>query len=164
MSSPDWKFCPCCKGSLVAMAAGRLSCKTQDCGFEHWNNPTPVVAVIAETDDGIVLAHNRAWPPKVMAPITGFVDAHEDAADAARRELKEELGVDAQALELIGVYNFARMNQLIVAFHARIQPPITLGDELDAYRIVPIERVQGWDFGTGLPLRDLVERRQAVAR
>ena len=32
-------------------------------------------------------------------------------------QVKEELGLDAELVELVGVYDFARMNQIIIAYH-----------------------------------------------
>lgn len=163
MSCAEWRFCPRCAAALPPLEAAPLRCAAPGCGFEFWNNPLPVVAVIAETADGVVLAHKRAWPARLFAPITGYVEAREDPRAAAHRELREELGVDATSLELVGAYRFAAANQLIIALHARVDGAIRLGDELDAFRIVPVDRLQAWDFGTGPAVRDFLDRRRSAA-
>lgn len=61
---PEFKFCPSCAAPLVertVQSAVRRVCSAQ-CGFTHYDNPTPVVAAVVEHNGMVVLAHNRAWP------------------------------------------------------------------------------------------------------
>ena len=51
----------------------RLRCPA--CGWTHWNNPTPVRAAIVEVGGKVLLARNAAWPGKMFALITGFMEA-----------------------------------------------------------------------------------------
>lgn len=118
-----------------------------------------VVAVVAETPEGVVMAHNRAWPPKMLAPITGFIEAREDPLAAAKRELKEELGLDADTAELLGIFPFPAENQLIIAFHIRVSGTMVLGDELDEARVIAPEKLKAWPFGTGLAIAEFLRRR-----
>ena len=53
----------------------RLRCAA--CGYTHWNNPTPVLAAVVEYQGKILLAQNAAWPGKMFALITGFMEAGE---------------------------------------------------------------------------------------
>lgn len=62
---PSMKYCPLCAQPLRLMnddAKPRLGCPDSACGFVFWDNPVPVVAAIVEMPEGVVLAHNRAWP------------------------------------------------------------------------------------------------------
>ena len=83
----------------------------------HWDNPTPVVAAVVEYEGRVLLARNRAWPEKMFALVTGFLERDEAPAAAVLREVKEETDLDGRAAHLIGVYEFARMNQVIIAYH-----------------------------------------------
>ena len=47
-------------------------CAAPQCGFTHWNNPTPVLAAIVELDGKVLLARNAAWPEKMFRPHHGF--------------------------------------------------------------------------------------------
>jgi 8-oxo-dGTP diphosphatase len=54
-------------------------------------------------DGGIVLVR-RKYPPPGWALPGGFIEAGESAAAAARRELLEETGLEAELTELFHVY------------------------------------------------------------
>src|SRR5262249_6692115 len=69
--------------------------------------PRPTVDVVIETEGGIVLVR-RKYPPLGWALPGGFVDGGETAAAAARREAKEETGLDVELTELLGVYSDPR--------------------------------------------------------
>ena len=53
------------------------------------------------------------------------------------------------ALSLIGVYDFQRMNQVIIAYHAVAHGQVRLSPELLEYRLIEPARVQCWPAGTG---------------
>ena len=158
------KFCPECAKPLSEGLVDneiRTCCPDQSCGFVFWENPTPVVAILVETPDGVVMAHNVSWPPSLYSIISGFLEKGEDPQECALRETQEELGLVGDEATLIGVYPFARMNQVIMAYHVKAQGPITLNHELDDYKIVPADEVQPWRFGTGLAVRDWLANRDA---
>jgi len=66
--------------------------------------PLLTVDIIIETSAGIVLVRRR-HPPLGWALPGGFVDPGESVATAARREAKEETGLDVELIELLGVYS-----------------------------------------------------------
>lgn len=151
------KFCPQCATPITHITIeneSRLGCPADNCNYVHWNNPTPVVAVIVEVDDGIVMAHNVAWSKPFYSVITGFLEAGEDPEECARRETQEELNLQTEECHLIGVYPFAQQNQVIIAYHIRASGSITLNHELDDYKIIPVNKLKGWDMGTGLAIND----------
>jgi NAD+ diphosphatase len=132
------------------------------CGFIHYDNPTPVVAAVVEHNGKVVLAHNRAWPQTLRSSyglITGFLERGESPEQCALREVKEELGLDATAATLIGVYLFEQMNQVIIAYHVPANGTITLNQELDDFRHVPLQECKAWPSGTGFALRDWLRSR-----
>ena len=161
----DWRFCPRCAGPLAAIAQAedggdkvRLRCAA--CGFTHWNNPTPVLAAVVERIDRdeaegrILLARNAAWPGRMFALITGFMEAGETAEEGIAREVAEETALEVQRLALIGVYDFQRMNQVIIAYHAECRGEVSLSPELAEYRMFTPETVRCWPAGTGYALAD----------
>lgn len=160
--SAVYRFCPQCGSELAQRRiedVPRLACPSDECGFVHYDNPTPVVTVLPQLGDRVVLARHRGWPEKMFSLITGFVESREDPADAARRELAEELGLRAEATTLIGVYTFVPFNQLLVAYHVVATGEIRVGDELAAIKEVPVERLKAWPIGPGLAVRDWLAAR-----
>lgn len=156
-----WRFCPLCGADLqvrVVADLSRLVCGA-DCGFVHWDNPAPVLAALVEYHDRVVLARNQGWAAGAFGLITGFLERDEDPAAGVAREVKEELGLDATAVTLIGVYPFARKHEVIVAYHVRAEGEIRLNEELAEFRLIAPEKLKAWDFGTGLAVSDWLARR-----
>jgi len=155
-----FRFCPACATPLQAItqeedggAKERLRCPA--CGWTHWNNPTPVLAAVVEYQDRILLARNAAWPSKSMyALITGFMEAGETPQGGIAREVKEETNLDCTAVNLIGVYDFQRMNQVIIAYHVQAQGEVRLSPELIDYRLYEFQEIKCWPAGTGYALAD----------
>ena len=135
----------------------RLRCA--GCGWTHWNNPTPVLAAVIQYQDRILLARNAAWTNKMYALITGFMEAGETPLEGVAREIKEETNLDARELNLIGVYDFQRMNQVIIAYHAVAEGEVKLSPELVDYRLFEYEKVRCWPAGTGRALADWLRSR-----
>ncbi len=156
---PRFTFCPHCAAPLVDRTVGgemRCVCSAE-CGFIHYDNPTPVVAAVVEHEGMVVLAHNRAWPQMLRSfygLITGFLERAESPEQCALREVKEELDLEGAAATLIGVYSFEQMNQVIIAYHVPATGTIALNEELDDFRHVPLHECKAWPGGTGLALRD----------
>lgn len=76
------------------------------CGWTHWNNPTPVLAAIVEVNGQVLLARNGAWPEKMFALITGFMEAGESPQEGIAREVKEETNLDFRVPNLWGPTSF----------------------------------------------------------
>lgn len=159
-----YRFCPQCATPLQPIVQDedggpkeRLRCPA--CSWTHWNNPTPVLAAVVEYEGRILLARNAAWPGRMYALITGFMEAGETPQEGIRREVKEETDLDATAVELIGVYDFQRMNQVIIAFHVQAQGVVRLSPELVDYRLYACDEVKCWPAGTGYALADWLRRR-----
>ncbi len=160
MLHPDYHYCPRCATPLgVDTLGGRERSTCGGCGFTHWNNPAPVVAGLVQVGDEILLARNAAWPPKMFALITGFLEAGETPEQGIAREIKEETDLDVERTTLIGVYEFTRKNELIIAYHAIASGRVTLSEELVEYRMVAPERLKPWRAGTGLAVADWMRAR-----
>ena len=155
-------YCPNCKSALILKKLNtedreRLLCSCAECGFIHYDNPTPVVAAIIEYQDKILLAHNVLWPAAWYALITGFLEKGESPEEAVIREVKEETNLEAVVESFIGHYTFERMNQLIIAFHVKATGEVKLNEELDDYRLFDLREIKCWDAGTGYAMRDYIK-------
>jgi len=135
----------------------RLRCTS--CEYTHWNNPTPVLAGIVELGGRILLARNAAWTGRRFALITGFMEAGETPQEGITREIKEETALEVTALQLVGVYDFKRMNQVIIAYHAHAAGEVRLSPELAEYKLYEPQDLICWPAGTGYALADWLRSR-----
>lgn len=157
----EFKFCPLCGKGLTKNAVdGKevLSCPADGCGYVYWNNPVPVVAAIIEKDGRVLLARNKEWPEKMFGLITGFLEKGETPEIAVKREVKEELGLDSEIVEFVGVYSFLERNQLIIVYQLSAVGEIKLGNELAEIKWIPVDKLRPWPFGTGPAVRDWLEK------
>ena len=135
----------------------RLRCPA--CEWAHWNNPTPVLAAVVELNGQVLLARNAAWPGKMFAPITGFMEAGESPQEGVAREVKEETSLDVRSIQMIGAYEFIRMNQVIIAYHVVAEGEVKLSPELVDYRLYDLHELKCWPAGTGYALADWLRTR-----
>lgn len=157
---PDYRYCPRCATPLTINLLGdrpRNVCGA--CKFTHWNNPLPVVAALVQYGDRMLLARNAAWPPKTFALITGFLEAGETAEEGIAREVKEETNLDVTSTHLIGIYEFHRKNEMIIAYHVHTIGEIALSEELVEYKLVAPEKLRPWAAGTGMAVADWMKAR-----
>ena len=154
---PHPKFCQVCATPLEWIALmedggpkERLRCA--HCGFTHWNNPTPVLAAIVECSDRggqVLLARNAAWAGRMFALITGFMEAGETPEAGIAREVLEETSLTVESAKLVGVWDFQRMNQIIIAYHVVAHGEIRLSPELAEYKLFAPGDIVCWPAGTG---------------
>ena len=160
MNVVDWTYCPRCATPLETReTGGRMRAACPACAFVHWNNPLPVLAALVEVEGRILLARNAAWAHGMFALITGFMEADETPEAGIARELKEETNLDADRTTLIGVYEFMRKNELIIAYHVEASGTIVLNEELAEFRLVEPAKLRPWRAGTGYAMADWMRAR-----
>ncbi len=97
-------FCPRCRAKLTETTSRHLACKK--CGFDFYINPGPTASVIIENAKGEILLVKRKYAPRkgYWDIAGGFIEFRESAEDAARREIKEQLGIAISRLRYITSY------------------------------------------------------------
>lgn len=101
--SASFRYCPRCgQGPSAPPREPAFSCTA--CGFHYHFNPAAAAGVIAEDREGRVLLVRRAKEPArgLLGVPGGFVDIGETAEDSARREAREETGIDVEGLLFLG--------------------------------------------------------------
>lgn len=159
----EYRYCPMCAAPLVERRdtdeAGKLRQACPHGHWTHWDNPLPVLAALVEVEGRILLARNAAWPEKMFALITGFMERGETPEQGVARELKEETNLDADRITLIGVYEFMRKNEVIIAYHVKASGEIRLSAELVEFRLIAPEKLRPWRAGTGYAMADWMRAR-----
>ena len=100
---------------------------------EDFRNPFPTVDVVIERRGGTIVLIRRQNPPYGWALPGGFIDRGETCEDAARREMREEVGVDVLLTDLLGVYSDPardpRHHTMSVVYIGRSVEPLAAGDD-----------------------------------
>jgi ADP-ribose pyrophosphatase YjhB (NUDIX family) len=88
----------------VTIEHGRVECPA--CGFRNYASSKPTSSALCVDDEGRVLLSRRGIPPdegRWDFP-GGFLEEGEHPLEGARRELKEEAGVEIELLDLVGIW------------------------------------------------------------
>ena len=94
----QFKYCPKC-GSDGFAVNNEKSKRCSSCGFVYYFNPSAAVACFIRNEVSELLVVRRAKDPAkgTLDLPGGFVDLHESAEEAVRREVKEETGLDVKS-------------------------------------------------------------------
>jgi 8-oxo-dGTP diphosphatase len=127
----EYRFCPKCGGELSLKLLKisepeRLVCER--CSFIFYLDPKVSACTICTIDERIPLLKRSIEPSfgKWVFP-GGYVDQGERVQDAAIRETKEEVNLDVELKELVGVYSYHRRPVIIIVYAADV-----IGGELKA--------------------------------
>lgn len=159
------KYCMQCGSILgIDMIQGvqRLRCSNKKCQHIFWQNPIPVVAALVEYEDQVLLARNIKWPSGLLSVISGFLEQNETPEEGIRRELMEELGLNAKHIHFLAYHSLMALNQLILLFQVEAWGEIKLGEELAEYILVDKFQLKAAHFGE-LQKLDNTIRHQAEA-
>ena len=85
-------FCSRCGERSVAINGGwQRDCPA--CGGNHFPRTDPVVIMVIENGDNVLLGRSPGWPEGMYSLLAGFVEPGETLEAAVRREVLEEAGV-----------------------------------------------------------------------
>lgn len=123
----------------------KLQCPQCGRELEVYKNPKPTVdAIIEMPGEGIVLVRRRDFPPGWAIP-GGYVEYGESVEDAARREAREETGLEIKLRGLLGVYSAPgrdpRGHTITTAFVATAHGAPRAGDDAAMVKIFSLDRL-----------------------
>lgn len=88
------------------------------CRYEHFPHLHPAVIVLVRDGHRCLLTRKASWAPGRYSLVAGFVDNGECLEGAARREVKEEVGVEVSEVRYVGSQNWPFPSQLMIGFVA----------------------------------------------
>ncbi len=121
-------FCAACGGPTV-IEDGGLARRCRACGEVHFPRMDPVVIMLVEHDDRLLLGRRAGWPSARYSVLAGFVAPGETLEEAVVREVSEESGIDAYGARYVASQPWPFPASLMLGFEARSdggEP--TLGD------------------------------------
>ncbi len=139
------------------------SLRCEACGYVAMWSPEPVAAAIPRDAEGRIWLLRRTYHEgagRWTFP-GGFVELGESVEDAARRETREEMEIDVELGELVGVYSRGTERTVLVVFAARALGVARETDEASEVRAFAPEELP-WDelafWSTEQALRDVLAR------
>ena len=116
------RFCASC-GSPTHIIRGGWSRSCSSCGAEHYPRVDPVVIMLAEHDDNLLLGRQPQYPPKRYSALAGFIEAGETIEAAVARELNEEAGIEVSDVIYIASQPWPFPSSLMIGCMARAVSP-----------------------------------------
>lgn len=118
------------------------------CGWIDWFNPAPTVSVLIQRRGRVLLVRRAFAPARGAWDVPGgFIDRGETAERAARREIREELGVDVLIGRFLGTFpdsygpqRLPSLNLYYLGRLARDGAAVRAGDDASEYRWFPLDR------------------------
>ncbi|NMB88841.1 MAG: NUDIX hydrolase [Chloroflexi bacterium] len=147
-------YCPYCGNPVEYQqryGLDRAVCPA--CGWIHFQDPKVAVATLIFQDSQVLLTRRVNEPYRGCWTLpAGFVNAHEDPAEAAVRECLEETGLHVQitALEgVIGGREHAAGADILIAYRAVvISGVLQAGDDADQAGFFPLDHLPPLAFKT----------------
>ena len=119
------RFCPLCGDRLARQPVGpegREHPVCSGCRFVFYLPPKVVACTLPVCEGRLLLTRRAIDPAKGLWTFPGgFVDWGEDVREGALRETREEVGLDVELGELLGVYSYAGAPVVIVVFMAAVR-------------------------------------------
>ncbi len=138
-----FRYCPQCGHKLFLREAGDngLTPYCEACDVMWFDLfPSCVIILVANEFHEIALLHEPRLSDRGIF-VSGYITPGESAEEAAKREVREELGLEIAELESTGTYWFPKCGQLMHGFIGRVKKKdlvcsseIESAEWVDAYR------------------------------
>jgi len=129
----DWhdrhQFCARCGAQTHPVKAGwSRQCGT--CSAEHFPRTDPVVIMLAEHGDHVLIGRSPRFPAGRFSALAGFVEPGETFEEAVRRELWEEVGIRTGRVDYLFSQPWPFPSQLMIACMAQaLDTELTLDEQ-----------------------------------
>ena len=118
----DFNYCQRCGHELSEKEIeGRNRHYCPDCGFIVFLDPKVVAVVLLEMDDKLVMVRRGVEPEMGRwAFPSGYVDRGEVVEEAAKREVKEETGLEVEIDNFVGLYSLTGNIVILAVYSAHV--------------------------------------------
>ncbi|MET0138126.1 MAG: NAD(+) diphosphatase [Sphingobium sp.] len=120
----DWHarhgFCAACGGETAPVRAG-WSRKCSRCDAEHFPRVDPVVIMLAEYGDKVLVGRQPRFQPGHYSALAGFLEPGETIEESVARELWEEAGVRTISVRYVMSQPWPFPSSLMMACIAQVE-------------------------------------------
>ena len=112
-------FCGVCGRPTASTQGGHVRrCTGEACGAEHFPRTDPAVIMLVHDGERCVLGRQKFWPDGMHSTLAGFVEPGESLEEAVAREVKEEVGLELDAVAYHSSQPWPFPASLMLGFHA----------------------------------------------
>lgn len=111
------RFCGCC-GTATRRMPQETARECPACLHRAYPRISPAIMVLIRRGRQLLLARSPHFKPGVYSAVAGFIEAGENAEQAAHREVYEEVGVKVGELRWFGSQSHPFPHSLMLAFMA----------------------------------------------
>ena len=137
------RYCPRCGRLTEVVEAGHVR-RCTACGKSHYPRTDPVVIMLVEDGDRLLLGRQPSWPPNRYSALAGFVEHGESLEEAVAREICEESGVTVEDVRYVASQPWPFPHTIMLGFISRYASgePHPRDDELEEVRWVTREELE----------------------
>ena len=134
-------YCGVCGNPTEIFRAGWAR-KCGGCGAEHFPRVDPVVIMLAEHEDRVLVGRGLNYPPRRYSALAGFVEPGESIEEAVARELFEEAGVRAKSVRYVASQPWPFPASLMIACIAEVESDAVAIDRTELADAIWVDRAQ----------------------
>lgn len=129
------RFCGFCGTPTHPAQGGHLRI-CEGCGHHHFPRTDPAVIMLVTDGDRCLLGRSPRFPPGMYSTLAGFVEPGESLEQTVAREVREEAGIEVEAIFYQGSQPWPFPQSLMLGFRARARTTtlIVEPDELEDAR------------------------------
>jgi NAD+ diphosphatase len=124
------RFCSNC-GTPTAVFRAGWGRKCSSCNAEHYPRVDPVVIMLAEHGDRVLLGRQPQYPAGRYSALAGFVEPGESIEEAVARELREEAGIQAANVRYVASQPWPFPGSLMIACIAEARDDVLTIDRTE---------------------------------
>jgi NAD+ diphosphatase len=134
-------FCGRC-GAPTASFRGGWGRRCTGCRLEHFPRIDPVVIMLAEHEDKVLIGRQPQYPEGRFSALAGFIEPGESIEEAVARELSEEAGLIVSNVRYIASQPWPFPGQLMIACVAEAQSDEVVLDRNELDDAMWVDRAQ----------------------
>lgn len=141
----DWHarhcFCAVC-GAPTGLFRGGWGRRCDSCNAEHFPRVDPVVIMLAEYEDRVLVGRQPGFPPGFFSALAGFVEPGESLEEAVARELWEEAGIRVSDVSYVASQPWPFPSSLMIGCRAVAHDPVLTLDTTEIEAAIWVDRVE----------------------